>query len=520
MEYSEDDKKVLNFFFTNLDKEIFAAKNFHPEVWALMQARYSRSNIGLREGFLKLLKEDKDNFKKLLEEINKSEGGEDSNHAIEKAIQFMEKWVLGYGHSSVAEGAVVGLCLEGVSILATKVIEDNRLCSYIEKSTRYVSFNSSSFYFDNDLKKSEYADEIQSVIDELFSVYEELHVPMLDYVYSVAPREEGTNEIAWKRACEARRFDAIRYLLPVGTKTSLGWTVNARQLSHAISKLLSHPIKEMNEVGNHVKEECSKVLPSLLRFADKNEYISKTEDDMIELTSDIEIDDDNAKPVKLVKGPTKDDNTIISSILYRYKTQSFNQIENKVNQMTDEEKEKIFDTYLQNMKDFDNPMRELEHLQFSFDVVMDYGAFRDLQRHRICTQTNQNLGIDLGYDIPKDLIDAGVKDKYVKVMDKAVELYKKISGKYPLQAQYVLPLGFKKRFLITMNLRELHHFIKLRTVPFAHESYRKIAYKMYEIMKEDYPLLSKYIVCNYSTEELGRLKTEERTEQMESVGPL
>ena len=145
MDYSEDDKTVLNFFFTNLDKPIFAVKNFHPEVWALMQARYSRSREGLREGFLALLKEDSENFRKLKEEIEKTQGGIESEHATKKAIQFMERWVLGFGHSSVAEGAVVGLCLEGVSILATKVIEDNRLCSFIEKSTRYVSFDSNSF---------------------------------------------------------------------------------------------------------------------------------------------------------------------------------------------------------------------------------------------------------------------------------------------------------------------------------------------------------------------------------------
>ncbi|MDD5178295.1 MAG: FAD-dependent thymidylate synthase [Candidatus Nanoarchaeia archaeon] len=520
MEYSEDDQNVLSYFFTNLDKEIFATKNFHPEVWALMQARYSRSKEGLRESFLKLLKEDPENFEKLKNEIEKTKGGIETKNATEKAIQFMERWVLGYGHSSVAEGAVIGLGLEGVSILATKVIEDNRLCSFIEKSTRYVSFDTSSFYIDEDLKNSEFYKEIEQYLTFLFQVYLEMHEPVLDYIKSVAPFIPDMNKAAWERACAARRFDAIRYVLPACTKTSLGWTVNARQLAHAISKLKSHPLKEMQTIGDKLKEEATNVLPSLLRYADKKDYFIKTRKEMNWLADTLNISDQNNEPVKLVYGSNNADDLIICSILYRYKKEPFENIMNKVRIMSYEEKEKIFDTYLKNMSEFDYPMRELEHAQFTFDIIIDYGAFRDLQRHRICTQTSQLLTTNLGYDIPKDIINAGAGEKYKYVMEAAKEIYEKVSKKYPLQAQYLLPLGFKKRYIVTMNLREIYHFVKLRTIPLAHESYRKIAYKIYEIMKERHPLLSKYLVCNYTEEELGRLKSEEKTERMDRVGPL
>ena len=518
-DYSDDDKKVLNYFFTNIDKPVFASKNFNPEVWALMQARYSRSTAGLRQSFLKLLKEDTDNFEKLKDEITKTEGGLEAQHATEKAIQFMEKWVLGYGHSSVAEGAVIGLALEGVSILATKVIEDNRLCSFIEKSTRYVSFNESSFYIDETLKNSEFSQEIQELISLLFKTYEELHEPVLKHIKSVAPRDEKTSVPAWERACAARRFDAIRYLLPTCTKTSLGWTVNARQLAHGISKLMSHPLKEMNEIGESIKQEATKVIPSLVRYADKKDFLVNTDAEMEPKAKTIEIENSNAEPVTLVQGPDNED-AIIASILYRYKQQPFNNILKKVKSMSAQEKEDVYDSYLKHMSEFDNPQRELEHEQFIFDIIIDYGAFRDLQRHRICTQTNQLFTTNLGYDIPKDITNAGVEDRYKEAMGKAKIIYEKVAEKYPLHAQYVLPLGYKKRYLMTINLRNLHHFIKLRTIPLAHESYRFIAYKVYEELKKNYPLLSKYIVCNYSEEELGRLKSEEKTEKMETVGPL
>jgi thymidylate synthase ThyX len=520
MEYSEDDKKILNYFFTNLDKPIFAAKNFHPEVWALMQARYSRSREGLRESFLKLLKEDSRNFEILKQEIDKTSGGKATRHATEKAIQFMERWVLGFGHSSVAEGAVVGLALEGVSILATKVIENCRLCSFIEKSTRYVSFDNKSFYIDEDLKNSEFYPEIKELLELLFKTYMELHEPVLEYVKKVAPKDPKTPLPAWERACASRRFDAVRYLLPICTKTSLGWTVNARQLAHGISKLLSHPLKEMNEIGEMIKVEASKVLPSLLRYADRNNYFVETEKSMDEISPAIEIEDGNSEPVTLVKGPSDADDIIVASILYRYKRQPMSKIIEKVKQMTKEEKEKILDIYLGKMGRFDYPMRELEHAQFLFDIIIDYGAFRDLQRHRICTQTNQIITTNLGYAVPKDIVDAGGEEKFRKAMEKAKEVYEKVAEKYPLQSQYLLPLGFKKRYICSMNLREIYHLVKLRTIPLAHESYRKIAYLIYEQMKEKYPLLSKYIECNYTEEELGRLKSEEKTEKLEGVGPL
>ncbi|MCK5107644.1 MAG: FAD-dependent thymidylate synthase, partial [Nanoarchaeota archaeon] len=356
-------------------------------------------------------------------------------------------------------------------------------------------------------------DEIKVLLDLLFQTYSDLHEPVLKYVKENAPYDSSMNESAWKRAAAARRFDAIRYLLPTCTKTSLGWTINARQLAHAISKLLSHPLKEMQELGLTIKEECSKVLPSLLLFTDKSEYLIKTEAEMPKLTEGIKLNPEETESVKLVKSPTASCDSIIASILYKYKQEPYECIFKKVQTMSNKEKEEIFDNYLKNMGKFDAPLRELEHGQFTFDIVMDYGAFRDLQRHRICTQTNQLLKTNLGYDIPKDIVDAGCETQYTKAMDKAKEVYEKVAKKYPLQAQYLLPLGFRKRFLITMNLRELHHFIKIRTTPMAHESYRLIAFKMYEIMKQKYPILTKYIHCSYECEELGRLKSEERTEK-------
>lgn len=508
-----DEDLVLSYFFTNLDKPVFYAKNMHPEVWALMQAMYSRSKKGLRQNFLELLQQDPENFKQLAEVLKNKESQVKMDNAINKAIKFMDKWVLGYGHSSVAEGAVVGIALEGVSILATKIIEDNRLASYIEKSTRYVQFERNSFFIDEKLKNSEFGPEIEKFIDELFELYTKLQQPVLDHVKRIAPRKESQSEPAWERACGARRFDAVRYILPACTMTSLGWTVNARQLAHAISKFLSSPITEMQTIGKMLKEEGEVVLPSLLKYTDKNNYFIETESDMNELAKQYPIEKTDAVPVKLVSTSADADNLVVASILYRYSNAPLENIIEKVKQMSAQEKEKVIDTYLGKMKDHDWPMRELEHVYFNWDVLMDYGAFRDLQRHRICTQTPQLTTTFQGYSTPKDIIDAGFKKEFDEVMEKADKLFKKVYEKYPYEAQYVVPLAFKKRYLMTANLREMYHFIKIRTTPQAHESYRNIARQMYIILKEKFPLLSKYIVCNMSDDELGRLKSELRLEE-------
>jgi thymidylate synthase ThyX len=510
--FSEDDRLVLNYFFTNLDKPIFAAKNFHPEVWALMQARYSRSTEGLRESFLKLLKEDPENYNQLVGYIKNNKSGAVMDHAINKAIQFMDKWVLGYGHSSVAEGATIGFALEGVSILATKVIEDNRIGSFIEKSTRYVSFANDSFFIPQNLKDSVHAREINEFISLLFQTYTSLHGPVLEYIKKISPLKDGQNEKAWERSCMARRFDAIRYILPTCTLTSLGWTLNARQLAYAISKLLSHPLEEMKDLGSKLKKEGSIILPSLLKYAEKNHFMIETEQAMQKHSINSPTP---GSSVELVEADEDADIILVSSILYRYSNAKYSAIKQKVALMSIDQKEKIYHDFIGNRGQFDPLHREFEHVKVTFDILIDYGAFRDIQRHRICTQTNQLFTTKNSYDIPMDIKNSGkeVLDKYILIMEKAKELYEKVAKEDSYSAQYLIPLAFRKRVLFTMSLREAFYFIKLRSTPQGHISYRTIARAMYDLIKKKYPLVSRYFICDLSDDELGRLKQETQFEQ-------
>jgi len=161
--------------------------------------------------------------------------------------------------------------------------------------------------------------------------------------------------------------------------------------------------------------------------------------------------------------------------------------------MNQEEKEEIVDSALKRLGKFDRPLRELEHINYTFDILIDYGAFRDIQRHRMCTQTNQLVTTKHGYEIPDEIEEAGLKDYYVECMQKSQEAFEKIYNDYPNEAQYVVSMAFRKKVLFTWNLRELHHFIKLRTGPTGHISYRRMAYLVWEEIEKVHPFLAKYI---------------------------
>ncbi|NUN11984.1 FAD-dependent thymidylate synthase [Candidatus Micrarchaeota archaeon] len=512
--YNEEETRILSYFFTNLDKPVFAAKNFHPEVWALMQARYSRSKDGLRESFLQLLKEDPANYDSLKNALA-SNNQASMDNAVSKAIQFMEKWVLGYGHSSVAEGAVVGIGLEGISSLASDVVENNRLASYIEKSTRYVSFGNDSFFIPKEIIGTKHEARVKACFEDLFKTYMDLHAPVLEYIQKESPLKEGMNDSAWKRASAARRFDAIRYLLPAATKTSLGWTLNARQLAHAINKLLSHPLEEMRELGLLLQQEGKKALPSLLKYTGEKNYFIETEKQLRskQLTK-------NGEKVKLVDYPEKIEEKIISAIIFKYSNQDYQTCFNQASKMTSSEREELLDSFLGRQEEFDYPMRELEYSDFTFEGLMDYGGFRDVQRHRMATISQQLLTCFHGFDTPPDIIAAGVEKQYAQAMNHAKEVFQEVYEDNPYAAQYLVPRGFKHRFLFKANLRTLYHFIKLRSQPQGHYSYVEFAKKMHSIMIDQFPLAMKYCVCAKDLEELGRLKAEQRLEDKIKKGTI
>lgn len=423
----------------------------------------------------------------------------------EKSAEFHEKWVVGYGHASVAEHAVLSIAFENISILATKTLEDNRLASYTEKSSRYQIFNKNTYLKPAKIMQSEFAGLYEKTADFLFEIYEKLIPPIAQFIKSREPKDEKTAEKTYESIIKAKVCDNVRYLLPTAALTNLGMTVNARELDWAITKLLSHPLDEMREIGAELKNVAAGVTPTLEKFAAPNQYLMETEKELKNLSRWVFENDKTEQGekilnVKIVDYDRDAENKLVTALLYGGSNLPYNQIKAEVLKMPPSIKELVIDQSLKRRGQYDRPLRELEHIYYTFDILMDYGAFRDIQRHRMATQTNQDVTAAHGYSMPKDITAAGCEEDFRSAMNAASEAFAKIYEKFPEEAQYIVPLAFRKRTLFTWNLRELHHFISLRSGKKGHISYRRIAQDCWREIEKIHPLLAKYIRVDMSDE--------------------
>ncbi|NUQ01861.1 MAG: FAD-dependent thymidylate synthase, partial [Armatimonadetes bacterium] len=259
---------ALRPYVTNLERPVFALRNLPEEVVAVLFAYYSRSTDSLR-----------DNLRKLIEAGDlalTSSPSEEPEAALaaakDKARQFHEKWVVGYGHGSVAEHAVVHLAIEEISIVATKALEDNRLASYTEKSTRYVPFDADSFVRDPQIAASPEAALYDRTCRHLLGTYTRLMPTVIEQVSARFARPAEWPERRYQSVCRAKAFDLLRYLLPAATRTNVGLTINGRALEHLLTKLYSHPLGELRELAGALHREAEQIVPTLIKYAARNEY--------------------------------------------------------------------------------------------------------------------------------------------------------------------------------------------------------------------------------------------------------
>jgi thymidylate synthase ThyX len=417
----------------------------------------------------------------------------------EKSAEFHDKWVVGYGHASVAEHAVLHLALENVSRLAIEAIESNRLASYTEKSTRYQLFDRDAYYTPANLAASQYADLYRDTIHLLFDTYFASIEPVRAVILKKYPRHDGENEKKYEGRIRSKWIDNCRYLLPTATLANVGMTANARVLEHAISKLLSHPLDEVREIGVEVKRVAQGEIPTLVKYANRSEYLEKqmrsaeSHGDVAQFGRRSE--GGLREAVKLVSHEPDAEVKVVAACLYRVGGIDFEQALAQAQAMAPQQRAEIIGAALIDRGEFDVPLRELEHTTLSLDCVMDQGAYFDVKRHRIMTQTPQPLTDELGYAVPKAITDAGFAAEYDRAMEAAARAYRTIAAEFPHEAAYVIPNAYNRRVLLTLNLRELFHFTQLRGAPNGHFAYRRIAIKAYEIAKETYPAFAPFMRC-------------------------
>ena len=411
----------------------------------------------------------------------------------EKSAQFHEKWVVGYGHASVAEHAVLHIAFENVSRLAIESIEGNRLASYTEKSTRYQKWGLDSFTIPPELEGHPLCGEYVDTLRFLFKTYIDSLDPVRNLILERFPRRENEKDEAWDRRIRSKYVDVCRFILPAASLANVGLTANARVLENMIRKMLSHELEEVRQIGQRVKEVALSETPTLVKYAEAVPYLVETIKEISGLEIRREVKSENQDWCNLIDYDQDSEKKILAAALYRFGEMSYADALVYIESLSEDQKTSLADSLLGRLGKYDVPLRELEYCAYTFDLVMDQGAYAEFKRHRMMTQTPQKLTTRLGYTIPRLMSEAGFQAQYEAAMDSAAKMYEKLLEFNPSIAQYVVPNGFNRRVLAQFNLREAYAFCQLRSAANAHFSIRRVAQCIYEELHRVHPLLTRYM---------------------------
>jgi thymidylate synthase ThyX len=269
-------------------------------------------------------------------------------------------------------------------------------------------------------------------------------------------------------------------------------TINARALEHALRKMLTHHLLEVREIGQAVKEAAQEEVPTLVKYADRVPYLSDTRENLADHAKILGLGQ-GSEPLRLIDYDPEAELRVMAAAIYAQGTCSFDSALLHVKSLGIEEQRELAKTILGRLERFDIPLREMEHSTYTFEVLLDQGAYLEFKRHRMMTQTPQWLTADLGYAVPKLITESGIESDFRQAMDVASEAYHELAGWNPFVAAYVVPNAYNRRVLMTLNLREVFHFCELRSQPNAHFSMRRIALKMAETVRAVHPLLAAFM---------------------------
>ena len=414
----------------------------------------------------------------------------------EKSAQFHEKWVVGYGHSSVAEHAVLHLAIENVSRLAVECIESNRLASYTEKSTRYQKWGADDFHVPDELDGHPLAEAYSKTCRLLFDAYTKSLAPTRAVIEGRSPRREKENDEQYDRRIRSQYVDACRFLLPAASLANLGMTANARVMEHALSKMLSHPLREVQQIGLELRAAARGETPTLLKYAEPQPYLQETprvlKQAAASMTGTQRLEGQEAGCRLLHWDPDGEDR-LLAAALYRVGQQPYEAALQSVQTASPQEKASLAEALFTHLGEHDAPLREFEHVLYTFDLLLDQGAYAEFKRHRMMTQTPQALTVRHGYRTPRLLAEAGFEAEYRQAMDAAGEVFEKLYAWDPEVAPYIVPNGYNRRVLFSLNLREAFAFCQLRAARNAHFSIRCVAQRMAEEIRRVHPLLGSRI---------------------------
>lgn len=456
-----------------------------------------------------------------------------------KDAGLLQRVITAFGDDSVQQLTGIHFVVENASNLLTKKLEWGRLAAYLEQSTRYIFFdqkdeNGRFKYYTPDTLTGEVAKHYNQQLNKLFEMYSEIVQKLTDHVRSNSTEPEEKRDGAWKAATRAQACDAARMVLPTATTATVGIFASGQALESLIMHLQSDEQAEARTVGQQLLEQGRKVLPTFLERADKPDrggawiaHRAQTRAKLAEIAREKNlqpIKGDADEPVTLTDFWPKNELDVLPHILYEQSTLSLDELSQAIGEWSYSEKETALKAaFGERLNRRHKPGRALEFAHYNFDLVCDYGIFRDLQRHRIVDGLEwQLLTPHYGYEIPKLVTEAGLDDQFEACFDLSAKLYQYLlENGYNYEAQYATLLGHKMRWKVMLNAREAFHFMELRTSPQGHPGYRKLAKQMYDKIAEIHPIIAGGMIFVNQGEdpELTRLAAERATQfKLEQLG--
>lgn len=489
-EWTSEEADVLRRYFTNLDEPVFALVNLPEVVKGALFARYSRSPKSLRRLFL-------DEF---VGELDIS-GDEtiDATVGLRRAEELYDRVFFEYGDDSVAQLGGVHLACEQASNILTKVLEWGRLMAYLEQSTRYIAYDARlggryRYYRDPAVLRSSLGTRYVGDMDRLFDTYAELLPRMQDTLRDSFPRNATDSDFVYRQAIRAKAFDVLRGILPAASLSNVGIYGTGQSYEQLLLRMRAHALPEVRHYADLILDELRKVVPSFLKRVDLDDrgvawshYMSGIRDEMQQLTDELIAPDsiDQDPVVRLVDFDPDGEIKAVVAMLYPYADVSEDTLERQVRAMSVEERVRVMRVYAgERTNRRHRPGRALERPFYRFDILCDYGAFRDLQRHRMLTVEWQQLSPRHGYLRPEAVVAAGLADEYDAAMERSASLHDALEEPFPDQAPYAVALAYNIRFSLNLNARSAMHLIELRSTPQGHASYRVVAQQMHRAIAE------------------------------------
>ncbi|MBO0732153.1 MAG: FAD-dependent thymidylate synthase [Acidimicrobiaceae bacterium] len=532
-EWTDGEAEILRRYFTNLEGPVFALVNLPEVVKGALFARYSRSAKSLRRLFLDEFVGDLDLSGDL---------GVDATVGLARAEQLYDRVFFEYGDDSVAQLGGVHLACEQASNVLTKVLEWGRLMAYMEKSTRYVAYDTRlpngryRYYRDPAILESPLGARYVGDMDRLFDSYAALLPRLQQWFSGRHPKAAGDSDFAWRQSIRAKAFDALRGMLPAAATSNVGIYGSGQAYESLLLRMRAHPLPEARAYGDLMLAELRKVIPSWVKrvdVADRGDawaaYLRDKDDAMRTLAGSLfdppagpwEATEGGDPEVTLVDWDPDGENKVLAAMLYPFTHLPESAIVERVARMSTADRLTLVRTYGgERTNRRHRPGRALERVDYRFDVVSDYGAFRDLQRHRLLTIQWQDLTPVHGYTIPPAVVEAGEGEAYVAAMERSAALYAAVHERFgPTQAAYAVALAYRVRYSMQLNARAAMHLLELRTTPQGHPAYRKVCQQMHRLIDEQaghhaLAAMMDYVDhADYERDGLERLAGEQRAEE-------